>query len=443
MTNSKSTKRALLTSAMSILLCVSMLLGTTFAWFTDSVVSANNVIKAGNLDVAVEYTLGDKDAAGEFIWEDLATAENDLFQKGLWEPGHTEVVALRIKNNGTLALKYNANMNIVSETKGKNSKDEDIVLSDILTVSTLTQQAVEADGSANMVGDIALMLAFTGEEGVAYESTSKFKDGNVLGSDKELQPGAAHYLFVKVDMAETVGNEANAKDKDSVPSITFGINVLATQFTYEDDSFGNDYDEDSEYFVEATNAAVVAAILTNGGTLSLTEPLTLNGGLAVNADATLANGTISNPTTSYAFSANKGTFTIENAEYEGSAGLRVQGGELVVNGGTYHISGNTSSSRHTFYVAEGRAIINGGTFTRSNNKTEGLKRGATIYAAAGTEVVINGGSFAKGHASTGNIIGDGTVTIYGGIFEFEPTNWLAEGYTATQGENGWWTVSKL
>ena len=138
MTNSKATKKALFTSLLSLLLCFTMLMGTTFAWFTDSVKSMNNIIKSGNLDIDVQYTLDGEN------WNNLENATN-LFQKGLWEPGHTEVVALKITNNGSLALKYTANMNIVDETVGKTKDGADIVLSDILTVSTLAQQAVDAD----------------------------------------------------------------------------------------------------------------------------------------------------------------------------------------------------------------------------------------------------------------------------------------------------------
>jgi len=57
-----ATKSALLMSVMSLMLCFTMLLGTTFAWFTDNAASTNNVIKAGNLDVVLEYkTLNDTD----------------------------------------------------------------------------------------------------------------------------------------------------------------------------------------------------------------------------------------------------------------------------------------------------------------------------------------------------------------------------------------------
>ena len=48
--------RTYLTSLLSLLLCVTMLLGTTYAWFTDSVVTTGNVITTGNLDIDVGWS---------------------------------------------------------------------------------------------------------------------------------------------------------------------------------------------------------------------------------------------------------------------------------------------------------------------------------------------------------------------------------------------------
>jgi predicted ribosomally synthesized peptide with SipW-like signal peptide len=219
MANKNLNKRALIVSVMVMLVCFTMLIGTTFAWFTDSVESGSNVITAGNLDLKVEYTLDGEN------WEDLDGAE-DLFQNDLWEPGHTEVVALKVTNAGSLALKYSVNMNILNETFGKNAAGEDIVLSEILTVGTLVQEA-------NQIGEISVQLAFQNEN--MFKGTTPFNANNVISSNVQLLPGSAHYVIIKVDMAETVGNEANAKDKDSVPSIDFGIEVLAAQFAYEED----------------------------------------------------------------------------------------------------------------------------------------------------------------------------------------------------------------
>ena len=115
----KKTKSALALGILAIVLCMGMLVGTTYAWFTDSVESGSNVITAGNLDLEVKYTLD-----GE-TWKDLDGAE-DLFQNDLWEPGHTEVVALKVTNVGSLALKYSANMGILNETVGKKPSHSEI-----------------------------------------------------------------------------------------------------------------------------------------------------------------------------------------------------------------------------------------------------------------------------------------------------------------------------
>lgn len=61
MTNPKQTKRALLMSLLSLLLCCAMLIGSTFAWFTDSVTSGNNKIIAGNLDIELGYATAFKE----------------------------------------------------------------------------------------------------------------------------------------------------------------------------------------------------------------------------------------------------------------------------------------------------------------------------------------------------------------------------------------------
>ena len=55
MAKTKNTKCALIMSALSLIMCISMLIGSTFAQFTDSVTSANNVIQSGTLDVVLEY----------------------------------------------------------------------------------------------------------------------------------------------------------------------------------------------------------------------------------------------------------------------------------------------------------------------------------------------------------------------------------------------------
>ena len=262
--NQKATKRALLTSVMALVMCVVMLVGTTFAWFTDTASTAVNKIQAGNLDIEVKYTLdGDN-------WNDLDGAA-DIFQKGLWEPGHTEVVALKFKNNGNLALKYSINMNIVDETVGINKSGQEYKLSDYLKVKTLSQ---EASG----IGDICIGMAFSARnDGLGYTATANFKDATVLDHDLFLAPGeVGNYLIMKVYMPETVGNEANAISTEKAASIRFGLNVVATQVPYEKDSFGNTYDKDATYPVvvsrnELNTSLTLDALKDENGKVSPVE----------------------------------------------------------------------------------------------------------------------------------------------------------------------------
>ena len=236
MTSSKSTKRALLSSALAILMCVAMLIGTTFAWFTDTASTAVNKIQAGNLDIDVEYTLDGEE------WAKLDEAA-DLFGNGLFEPGYTRVAAFKISNKGTLALKYNMSMNLVSETKGVNKAGEEFALSDYLKVKTSPIQEV------NQIGDIMVGIAFDRDysKAIGWNPETNFKDTKVMTNDQILSAGQQVYFIMQVYMPESVGNEANAISTDKTPSIDFGISFVATQATVERDSFGSDYDKDAAY----------------------------------------------------------------------------------------------------------------------------------------------------------------------------------------------------
>ena len=237
MNNTKSTKRALLASVMALFLCFTMLLGTTFAWFTDSVTSANNIIKSGNLDITLEYFDIEADA-----WKDVKDSA-DILTGDLWEPGYTDVAYLRIKNNGSLALKYALSVNIISEKSGVNKDGETFSLSDYIYFDVV-------DGKQPAFADRAEAMA-------AVDSATKIARGysqsGSLAADSDYV-----YLAMVVYMPTTVGNVANHNGVD-VPEIDLGINVFATQDTVESDSFGTDYDADNSVdTVDAANVMLAA-----------------------------------------------------------------------------------------------------------------------------------------------------------------------------------------
>ncbi len=239
MTKSYSTKRSLITSVIALMLCFSMLLGTTFAWFTDSVTSANNIITSGNLDVEFDYWNGSE-------WKTVKDA-SEILANNLWEPGVTEVAYLRVTNKGSLALKYQLGVNIVSEKAGVNVAGQELKLSDYIYFDVAEVNG-ETEAYANREAAMAIATETT------KISAGYSKEATMLKGD------APHYLALVVYMPETVGNEANHNGTD-VPQIDLGLNVLATQVEAELDSFGNDYDKDSTYpkTMVATKEANVAA----------------------------------------------------------------------------------------------------------------------------------------------------------------------------------------
>ena len=116
MNKTKATKKALLMSMLSILLCVAMLIGSTFAWFTDSVTSGRNKIVAGNLDVELYHTNANIKAA-EKVSEKTPLFVKEDGEAILWEPGVVAYENFTVKNEGTLALKYELALNVY----GKNA----------------------------------------------------------------------------------------------------------------------------------------------------------------------------------------------------------------------------------------------------------------------------------------------------------------------------------
>ena len=232
----KSTKKALLLSVLSMILCLAMLVGTTFAWFTDSVTSGRNTITAGNLDVVLEYWDGAKYAT---VDESTKLFNDDA----LWEPGHTEVAYLKVSNAGTLALKYQLNVNVYEEVTGTNVVGEEFYLSDHL-VFKVVDKAI-SDTSVPYTREEAITAA--GDVKGIKDRLAGNKSVHESGEKPLKNTGDADYVALIIYMPTSVGNEANYKTGTVAPSITMGVNLVATQEVKESDSFNNTYDKDATY----------------------------------------------------------------------------------------------------------------------------------------------------------------------------------------------------
>ena len=227
------TKRALLTSVLAIVLCLVMLMGSTFAWFTDTASTGVNKIVSGNLDVGLEYW-----GVGENSEKTWLTAENaeDLFDKNaVWEPGYTQIIYLKVKNNGNLALNYAMQITPVHETVGVNVNGDEFKLSDYIKFGWTTFTA-GADGAPESSLDRAAARSAAGEGVKLGESLHRQASEPLAAEAEEL-------VALVAWMPEDVGNEANYGTAQ--PTIELTLKVLATQAAVESDSFDNTYDAEA------------------------------------------------------------------------------------------------------------------------------------------------------------------------------------------------------
>ena len=438
MESSKSTKRALLTSALALLMCVTMLVGATFAWFTDTASTGVNKIQAGNLDIKVEYR-----TTADGNWQLLDNA-TDLFGAAgtLFEPGHTRVVELRITNAGNLALKYKIGMNVVSETAGTNKGGNPYKLSDYLKVGTTSiQQYNPPDQISSLMerlifqkGDFGMWTArdFANFE---LEYTSN-------GNAHALQPGAAQILGIKVYMPETVGNEANAISTEKAASINFGLNVVATQYTVESDSFGTQYDKDAPLdFEPVSTADELKAAAANGKNVQLTQDVTLTDALTFNNAVTIdLNGkTLTSSLNSAGYSlVAKADATIVNGTYKGTGSARGIGayGNLTMRNVTVDVAGQVGvacSAADRQYTIEDSTIKGGYALCNFNNN-------ATINVSNSTLEGKNTGFYHNGSNSGLNLTVTGTK-INAGNNGTDATGVYISGSTATRDAGGYQKAS--
>ena len=226
------TKRALLTSVLALVLSLAMLAGATFAWFTDTASTGVNRIVSGNLDVGLEYWGVGED--GQKTWLTAEDSKKLFDENALWEPGYTQIVYLKVKNNGNLALTYAMQITPVHETVGVNVDGEEFKLSDYIKFGWT---AFTVDGNGAPVA-LDREAAQTGVGEGAQLGTTLHRQ-----AAEPMEAGAEELVALVAWMPEDVGNEANYSTVQ--PTIELSLKVLATQAAVESDSFNNTYDEDA------------------------------------------------------------------------------------------------------------------------------------------------------------------------------------------------------
>ena len=406
MNESTKTKKALRGSLFALFLCIVLLIGTTFAWFTDTASTGVNKIQSGNLDVKLLYSTDDgatwHDAEGQTLKFLQKQANGILVENAdiLWEPGCTyKLPQIKVVNNGNLALKY-----------------------------TMKVTGVEGDQKLNEVIDWTI-------DGKALTDF----DGNLTAGQ------SSNAMTIQGHMQESAGNEYQGLSIDGI-----SITVYATQDTVESDSFNNQYDKDAR--VDANSVAAISDAMKKAGSVinvneSVAPEKTL---IAEKKDITLnMNGkTIANTSDiwdvapnnwSLVSAQNGSSLTINgNGTFKAKANdcyaVDVQdGSSVVIKNGTF--VGNI----HAVYVLEGTAIIEGGTYSVQQKYPDAAKADGFVLncydanRANGTaKIIVKGGTF----------INFNPADCWA---EGEHTNFLASGYTVkseVKGNDTYYTVVK-
>ena len=418
--NQKATKRALLTSVMALVMCVVMLAGTTFAWFTDTASTGVNKIQAGNLDVALEYATKWDNDGKVTKWEN-AEGKTLQFKKAagapadeqvLWEPGCTyELPELRVVNKGNLALKY------------------------IIKVTGIETNHEVVPGEPNLKDVIDWTIKY---------GTNKVEDNTSdapVVTGYSLNPGASDVVTIKGVMDKNAGNEYQGLSIDGV-----SVTVYATQMTAEFDSFDNLYDRDAQY---PTDADALQNALTVGGNIVLAGDADPAAAIVATKTATInANGkTIANtgdvwdvaPNSWSLISAREnadltitgnGTFKAkENDCY--AVDVQDSTATVTIENGTF--IGNI----HAVYVLEGTAYIKGGFYSvQQKFPTPGKENEFVLncydanYKNGTAKIIVTGGTFVNFDPSNCKAEGAGT-------------NFVAPGYkvvSEVHGADTWYTV---
>lgn len=428
----KRLKKSILACGAALALSATALIGTTFAWFTDSVTNSGNKIQAGTLKInafafdtgtggITVNDIGGKNYTFEAEGEDLRASAAPIVNETNFAPGDVNAKLLEVTNAGSIDAMVKLNFTVegtltdalwfdfvrIDESNAVTGTFEEKPMSELVSLSE-TQLPLPAAQEGTSRVRFVLVYGMNEEAGNEYQGGTFTADVVILARQNV---NGAQYPTV-------VSDEEGLTD-----ALAAGGNVLLSQdivTTPELESIVTDTLYPNIYITKDTELNM------NGREVSFFEEI---------QEADLGKAAVS------FFAVTDGTLTIDgdgvfNAEAGGNNGycINVNGGNLVINGGKYY------GAVTAVQVQNGTAIINGGFFD---------------LAPTAKEVVPNYSKFLINCIDAGSQDGTAQVIITGGTFvnvdpsdtesdPSDPTNYVAEGYTVISEKqaNGdtWYTV---
>ena len=437
------------TSLLSLVLCVVMFFGTTYAWFTSEVNNVKNEIYIGILDVEMEKALAD----GK--WASLSELENgvnktNLFDRNIrWEPGYTTLETIRVVNKGDLAFRYTLAFTDGTFTDKTNAALENEKWKDVAkhfdvwvydhganknaapTATSYDQIISEGSGwmSAGSLVDVLSGKAVLSGEMAAVRKPAPQETTAAAATEatEPVNPGTTDGIATASTYTIALHMKEDADISVMGHKITMNVKLVAYQMGKETDDFGNHYDK------MVATAEELNEALKEGGKIVLATDLRLvdtkiEVPKGVTAVLDLNGHTISQTkacTEHYAMINNKGSLTITgNGKISftdsgvgdptfswGSYTIRNEGKLTVENGTIEHLGQqNTSTKVNHMYCAlyqySGSTTINGGKISTPTYRSARLWKG---------DMTINGGEF-EGQVWVQAVDNSAVLTINGGSF---------------------------
>ena len=399
------TKKSLLLSCLSMLLCATMLIGSTFAWFTDNASTGVNTIQAGTLDIGLyempksgAFNYAELDSYTNLEQKQLTFRDKNGNENILWEPGATFMTQeFIIVNKGNLAAKMKININGMDATNKK------------------LLDAIEFTFGACVSGDYR-------DENATWMSL----DDPALMYSREftLNPHqASSVMRVTAKMKKTAGNEYQGLTLDGI-----GITVKATQAAQEYDSFDNQYDADATYSTVVTNAAELKTAMANGGTV------TLGNDIVVDETIIMPDGN------QVVLDMNGKKITISDESVDPMIDMKAGSSLTITGNGTFDLEDNYFAS---FIYPRGDVTIENGTFLRAYTTDESKKYGSFFVGINGGKgkLIIKDGYFDGGYYKEGDYFNNcrnllncswgQDIKVYGGTFVGQNLAWGDEGMART------------
>ncbi len=346
----KNIKSKLITSIAVLVGCVTLLVGTSFAWFTDSITNSNNKIQAGELKISAtaydlgtggkSYTVSGINGGKAFTFEadgqDLATVNTPIISETDWEPGKTSAKLLTVSNEDQLSAKIKLSFTTAGELT-------DALWYDFIQVTDSGVTGAFTQRDMSTLSALASAMEFT------------------LETNETLS-----FIFV-YGMKTSAGNEYQGKE------FTADVTILATQAAVEEDGFGNsDYDSGAEYPVtdnEGLTSALNSAdagdkITLSSGNFTLANGVEIPEGVTISGNGA-KNTTLTVPSTS------SGTYTM---------GLIIDKPEVTISNITIAPNSNISNENYAgvIVVKEGGAVIDNVKITSNNSASPILVTGSTF-----------------------------------------------------------------